>query len=368
MIPLMKMILLLALGFSVKAVTIHDFSGPKLFGQIAHNQMQKDGYFIISDNRLKIPEVLAETLIETAKHYPTLVDFSYALGNVQGRTSIAGNIHKIGGAPAHIYVTGHSEASYLENSPRFLLFTCLEPVDDGGQTPIFNIKKLVEVIARNNVGRQLLSDVKKDNVTYIRNDVSQESPLAEAKAVNYPTWQNRFKNMTKAEIIEKMQNNNIHAYFDENDTLHSEWTFSGFRPHPDTGEDIWFNQLYAMNGYYWKQHGVQEILDLPLDKRPLHTKVGTDEHARDLTEEEYLIINSAHLEVEEKFAWKKGRVLFVDNFAYQHGRLPYKGHRKCAVGWGPTVGSEGLHEGKYAVQETTEPSLDHNCYFNPSTA
>jgi len=351
--------MILLLG-CVSALKIHGFSSAKIFGNFAQKEMHENGYAILMDPGLTNPQLLSQTLQEVATYYPTNQDFSYSLGNVQGRTAIAPGIKKIGGAPPQVLVSAHSEASYLDQSPRFLVFTCFTPATEGGgATPIYKISKVTEVLEGSPIGRKLLRDVMNSGVTYMRNDVSEDHPLAAGwKAVGYPTWQSRFPKKTEKEVLATLHNNGQAGYFDQNGTLHSEWMFPGFRPHPDTGNMIWFNQLYAMNGRYWRSHQDPQILNLDFSLRPLNTKVGSGEYLRDLTEEEYQLLYSAHRQVQETFEWKRGRVLFVDNFEYQHGRLPYSGNRRCAVGWGPSVGTEQVFSGKYAKSSASVTKAD----------
>lgn len=336
---MMILCLILTLTF---AIDVFELNAPKIFAQFAHEKLEEKGHAVLSDPSLRNPHMLSETLQEVVQFYPTGHNFSYALGNVQGRSSIAPGINKIGGAPKQVLVSGHSEASYLSLSPRFLLFSCLKPSESGGETPIYNIKDLENIYLSTEVGQKMYNDVAREGVVYVRNDVSRDNRrLAPAwENVGYPFWQDRFANMTRQEIIEMLEAKGMIAYFDDQDTLHSEWHFGGFRPHPDSGEMVWMNQLYAMNGRYWRQHQDSTILGLPLDARPLNSRIGTLDKSRPLSEEEYTLIDNAHFDVQQTFDWKEGRVLFVDNFVYQHGRLPYEGERKCVVGWGPPTHHE----------------------------
>lgn len=336
----MVWIIILCLAFA-QSLSIYELNAPKVFAHFVQEKLAHHGYAVLSDPSLREPVMLSETLQETAKFFQTAHNFSYALGNVQGRTLVAPNapgVFKIGGAPKKVLVSGHSEASYLNLSPRFLMFTCLQEAESGGQTPLYNIKALTEYFLESEEGSKMFYDVYNNGVTYIRNDPSEDGPLADAWGrINYPTWQSRFPGQSREEILESLQEKGMRAHFDANDTLHSEWHFAGVRSHPDTGEVVWFNQLYAMSGYYWRQHGDSEILSLPLDQRPLSTRIGTLENNRPLSEREYNILDSAHAQKAEMFDWAKGIVMFVDNFAYQHGRMPYEGNRRCVVGWGPPV-------------------------------
>jgi len=332
------MLFLLTSLLLTSALDIYDFNAPKVFANFVHTKMTDQGYAILSDASLANPIVVSETLKEVNFFYPQVEDFSYALGNVQGRAAIAPGIHKIGGAPKQVLVSGHSEASYLNLSPRFLTFTCFQEAEQGGQTPVYNIQEMEYLMLNNSVGEKLYNDVFEHGVTYIRNDVSADGPLAKAwDDINYPTWQARFPGQSKQEILQTLQENGMAAYFDVHDTLHSEWQFTGFRAHPDNGRMVWFNQLYAMNGRYWRQHGNEEILAMPLNARPLSSRIGTLQNNREMTEAEYTLIDNIHFQTQQTFDWRNGRVMFVDNFEFQHGRLPYEGERKCAVGWGPSV-------------------------------
>lgn len=357
------------------AIDVFELNAPKIFAQFAHEKLEDKGHAVVSDSSLRNPLMLSETLKEVIKFYPANHNFSYALGNVQGRSSIAPGINKIGGAPKQVLVSGHSEASYLSLSPRFLLFSCLQPAESGGETPIYNIQQLEKIFLSTEVGRKMYNDVFNEGVVYVRNDVSRDNEhLAPAwKNVGYPTWQDRFPGQTRDEIIEMLEGKGMIAFFDDQDTLHSEWHFGGFRPHPDSGEMVWMNQLYAMNGRYWRQHQDHTILSLPMDARPLSSRIGSLDSSRQLSEQEYTLIDNAHFQVQETFTWEQGRVLFVDNFVYQHGRLPYEGERKCVVGWGPpthfddefvvkSVSTESVDQGKITCEMKRRTTAN---YFSP---
>ena len=180
------------------------------------------------------------------------------------------------GAPKQTLVLAHSEASYMPYCPLYLVFACpgVPDISSGGQTIVYSIDAIVERLKESELGRNLLDEVAKYGVIYIRNDIDQnnEKQAPIWKGVNYPFWQNRFDGYTQKEINNLLENNNQTfewIQYENTKTLHTKWKMPGFRLHPITEKIVWFNQLYGMNGRYFDLHGVKGMDDVPLDQRYL---------------------------------------------------------------------------------------------------
>jgi len=308
--------------------------------------------------------------LSSAEHN-TSEHFSYSLGVASGRTELSPGIFLVGGAPKHVLVTAHTEASYLSKAPAYLIFACPGTPDlsKGGQTTVYPIADVVEGVSRSAVGRRLLREVAEFGVIYIRNDVDEQDTASARiwNATNYPTWQSRFAQF--AENIESVHTNSISqidrwreqisihvrangqeaTWIPKGDgmwTLRTTWRLAGFSLYPTgsttgDGEAVWFNQIHGLNGRWFDQHGVDGMDTVSLTDRPLHSLVGDggDGLGRELSDVEYALLSSVHREVRLKIPWRhSGDVAVIDNFAYLHGRMPYHDtFRKCVIHYGPAV-------------------------------
>eukprot|EP01083_Nonionella_stella_P197877 727105_1 len=358
------------------SATINHAPNPSVpvLADLVTDQMKENGFVFVNDstigqnitidtktNAVSGLELLSDLVTNISTFYmddnllQQNATFSYILGNVAGRREIVKGINRVSGAPKQVLVTAHSEASYLDYAPLYLIFACpgLPDLTYGGQTTVYSIDRIVNKLMETTLGRNLLDEVAQYGVIYIRNDPHQNDSKHKAiwDAVNYPVWQRRFSGQTPSEITNIVTNAKQNAtwikYMDDNgniyDTLRTEWKMSGFRLHPRTDKIVWFNQLYAMNGRYFNGHNVAGMDDIQLNDRPLNTLIG---NGRQLTDKEYELFDNIHNEEQILIPWDNtGDILAIDNFVYQHGRMPYNSYRNCVINWGQAVrGGEYIYD------------------------
>ena len=360
---------------------------PSLLAHLISDQIKEHGFLFINntyigqdiainstDNSIKGLTSLSQLVSNVTEYYDSFVqasNFEYTLGNVAGRKEIAKGWNKVSGAPKQVLVTAHSEASYLTHSPLYLIFACpgLPDLDKGGHTIVYSIDKIVNKLKSTKLGRNLLDQVAKYGVTYIRNDPSVHNKRYKPiwDGVNYPQWEHRFSGSSKDDIIAMLTKNGQSVkwvqYKDDNgdmsETLHTEWTMPGFRLHPITNNIVWFNQLYAMNGRYFNAHNVTGMDGVPLKERPLHSLIG---NGREITDEEYELLDSIHNEIAVLIPWDHlGDILAIDNWKYQHGRMPYDSSRNCVINWGRAVtGGEYIYDPMHFSPQETVNSVKND--------
>ena len=317
-----------------------DSHSPALLAHIISNQMREHGMIFIDNSSTghsvsingssheisgleSLSQVVANISVFYHRHQPPApasANFTYTLGNVAGRSEVAKGLHKVSGAPQHVLVTAHSEASYLSVCPELLVFACpgVPDLQLGGQTTVYKIDDIEAQLLATPLGRNLLDEVAQHGVVYLRNDVSGDNAQYAHvwRAAGYPAWQTRFDGMQAPQIEALLARNGQKASW-HGATLRSEWTAPGFRLHPETGQRVWFNQLYGMNGRYFDGHQVEGMAAIPFAQRPLHSRLG---NGRELSDAEYALLDGVHAELAMLVPWDHaGDILALDNFAFQHG-------------------------------------------------
>ena len=107
------------------------------------------------------------------------------------------------------------------------------------------------------------------------------------------------------------------------------YTLPAFMKHPETGEDLWFNQCHSHHATYYKAHPDFIDLNMPDKKFPMHSTYGDSEKI----EPEFLQqIRELGWKNAVGFQWNAGDVLVLDNWTVQHARLGFQGPRKLLCG------------------------------------
>jgi hypothetical protein len=125
------------------------------------------------------------------------------------------------------------------------------------------------------------------------------------------------------------------------------------RPHPETGEIVWFNhsQVFHLSAAYGElkrvsarpgqvRSGLLAAVAAGLvalkrravssEDQAMHATFGDGTEIPDETME---VVRNAIWKNIVAFPWQKGDVVIIDNHAVSHGRFPYKGPRAIHVAW-----------------------------------
>ncbi|MBD1806824.1 TauD/TfdA family dioxygenase [Microcoleus sp. FACHB-SPT15] len=237
------------------------------------------------------------------------------------RSHVSGNIYTSTEYPAEQFIPLHNEMAYSRNWPMKIGFYCVQPSQQGGETPIADSRKIfqrLDPIIRENFRQK--------QVMYVRNyrhglDLS---------------WQNVFQATDKSEVEHYCRNNGIEFEWYDQDSLKTRQICQAVATHPKTGEDVWFNQAHLFHVSNLNS-AVREGLfagfneeELPRnayygDGSPIETSV-LDE-IRDIYKQEAIT-----------FTWQVGDILFLDNMLACHGRNPFVGSRKVLAGMAEPFG------------------------------
>lgn len=241
-----------------------------------------------------------------------LIDYSY---RSTPRNQISGKIYTSTEYPAIQSIPLHNEMAYSLNWPLKIGFFCVQPAEQGGETPIADSRKVFQRIAP-----EIKEKFMQKKVMYVRN-YSDKIDLS---------WENVFQTNNKAEVEQYCRKSGIEFEWKDGNQLRTRQVCQAIATHPTTGEIVWFNQAHLFHMSSLEPKIRQSLLatfkeeDLPRnsyygDGSPIETTV-LDE------------IRQAYQQETITFTWQDGDILMLDNMLAAHGRLPFVGSRKVLVG------------------------------------
>jgi alpha-ketoglutarate-dependent taurine dioxygenase len=231
--------------------------------------------------------------------------FNYA-GGASPRTHLSSHgLYTSTEYPPDIRIPLHNELSYSNLYPRFLFFWCVTPAGVGGETTLADSRKILKRIDPDIVAR-----FKEKGVCYIRH-------LHAGRGTGY-SWQDAFETDSHSEV-----ENICHAIgagykWMSSDMLQVTQVCPATIFHPETGEEVWFNQA---DGF----HSAFSAGDSP---PRLESRFGDGS----LIEIHDLRMIRKAIDAETvAHSWRQDDVVVIDNLLAAHGRLPFKGKRKIVL-------------------------------------
>ena len=227
--------------------------------------------------------------------------------------------------PPEFFVSMHNELSYAHKWPSRIFFYCVVEPEQGGETPIADSRRVLELLPERL--KQRFIDKK---VMYVRNlHGGRGAGLA---------WQTVFETDNRS-VVE--------SYCREGD-IDFEWTSDGglrtrqIRPaivrHPRTGELVWFNQVDQFHPSNLEPEVAKSMLKITAEEDlPINAYFGD---GSPLDAGELAVVRDAFREAMVVFPWRLHDVLVMDNMLAAHGRMPFSGPRRVVVTMGSPVGLE----------------------------
>lgn len=232
------------------------------------------------------------------------------------RTKLTSGVYTSTEYPAEYFLSMHSEYSYSHNWPRRLFFGCITAAREGGQTPITDNRKVMKAL-----DPEVVKAFRDKGVTYIRN-------LHGGQGFGL-SWQESFQTEDRSAVEEYCRDQDIALEWKEDGGVRLSQTMPGVIQHPDTGEEIWFNQAPQFHPSDYPPDIHESLLasygadDLPQnvtfgDGSPIDVEVL--QHVRDTMKGLAVL-----------FPWQEGDLMLLDNVLVSHGRAPFEGSRKVLV-------------------------------------
>ena len=239
--------------------------------------------------------------------------FNYA-GGASPRTAIEKNIYNSTEYPPDLTLDLHNELSYSKIYPRHLYFFCQRAPERGGETTLGDSRRILRKIRP-----QIVGLFKHKQVLYERN-------LRSETGAGY-SWQEAFETDDKSKVEEICRKTETDFEWQPNDYLRLREIRSATSVHPETDEEVWFNQAHGFH-----ESALDEAMlanyRAAKEKPRLNSYFGDGspicalmlEHVRDVLRKETV----AH-------QWQTGDILILDNILTAHGRMSFSGARKIVL-------------------------------------
>jgi alpha-ketoglutarate-dependent taurine dioxygenase len=230
------------------------------------------------------------------------------------RSQVSGNVYTSTDHPADQAIHLHNENSYSFTWPMRIFFYCVSPAEQGGQTPIADCRKVFGRISRG-----VRERFARRRVMYVRN-------YGDGFGL---TWQNVFQTADRREVEAYCSAAGIECEWKDGKRLRTRQVRPAVVKHPQTGEDVWFNQA-ALFHYTSLDKAVREALlaEFAEVDLPFNACYGDGSPFEPAELEE---VREAYRQETRMFDWRRGDVLMLDNMLAAHGRAPFTGARKIVV-------------------------------------
>jgi alpha-ketoglutarate-dependent taurine dioxygenase len=230
------------------------------------------------------------------------------------RTRLEGRIYTSTEYPAHQAIAFHNEFSYSLTWPLKIVFCCLRPAAQGGETPIADSRQVYRLLEP-----RLRERFERDGIMYVRNygggvDLS---------------WQEAFQTADRAAVEDYCRQAPMQFEWRGGDRLRTRSVRPAAARHPRTGETVWFNQAHLFHVSNLEPAVRQAMLDaFGEEDLPRNTFYGDGAPIETVDLDR---VREAYAAAQVCFAWRQGDLLLLDNMLVAHGRNPFSGERSIAV-------------------------------------
>jgi amino acid adenylation domain-containing protein len=222
--------------------------------------------------------------------------------------------------PADKAILFHSESSHLHRWPMKIWFFCVQPAQQGGETPIVDCRKIYQLL-----DPKLREKFAQKQIMYVRNytdglDVS---------------WKDFFKTEDKSVVEEYCQQAGMEFEWKAGNNLRTRKIRPAIAKHPKTKEMVFFNQLPLHHISCLDAATRASLLSVFGEENlPRNVYYGDGTPIEDSVMEE---IQAVYAQAAVSFPWQAGDILMLDNMLAAHSRNPFIGSRKIVVAMGEMI-------------------------------
>jgi alpha-ketoglutarate-dependent taurine dioxygenase len=233
------------------------------------------------------------------------------------RELVSGNVYTTVFYPPDQHLLWHNENSFNYCWPTKIWFACVQPAQQGGETPLVDSRK---VFARLNP--RIRDSFIEKGVMYMRNY---------DKALGLD-WQSVFQTTDKTLVEKHCRLTSVEFEWKADGGLRTRCVRPAAIPHPQTGEWSWFNQAQ-----HWHTSCLDSVTRTSMsglfaeENLPRNCYYGDGSPIEDSVMAEIL---ETYRELEVSFTWQKGDIIMLDNVLTAHARNRFTGTRKLLVAMG----------------------------------
>ncbi|HEX8183394.1 MAG TPA: TauD/TfdA family dioxygenase [Blastocatellia bacterium] len=230
------------------------------------------------------------------------------------RSKISGGVYTSTDHPPDQQILLHNEQSYTLNWPMKIWFYCLQPAEEGGSTPIADVRRIYRML-----NPVIIEKFGRLQIMYVRNY---------GDGLGLP-WEEVFQTEDKAAVEKHCRDRNIKYEWKEGNRLRTRQVRPAIRRHPRTGDNLWFNHAIFFHLSSLDQKARESMLSVIREEDvPYNTFYGDGSSI----EPEFLDeIREAYRSETVSFPWKRGDILMLDNMLTAHGRESFTGSRRILV-------------------------------------
>jgi alpha-ketoglutarate-dependent taurine dioxygenase len=241
------------------------------------------------------------------------------------REGIGGKVYTSTPYPADRAILFHNESSHLHRWPMKIWFCCVRPAEQGGETPIADIRQVFQLL-----DPKIRERFRQKKLMYVRNYIN-------GLDVSWPTF---FGTTDKSTVEDYCRKVSMDFEWKSADGLRTRQVSQAVIKHPQTGEMVFFNQI-PLHHISCLDPAVRESLLSTFREQDLPRNVyyGDGSTIEDSIVQE---ISEIYQRVQISFPWRQGDILMLNNMLIAHARNPFVGSRKIVVSMGEMVNHEDL--------------------------
>jgi alpha-ketoglutarate-dependent taurine dioxygenase len=238
--------------------------------------------------------------------------FGY-VGGDSPRNRVVADVFTSTEYPATEVISLHNEMSYLPSWPTRLFFYSLIPASSGGQTTLASSSDVLRALPD-----EIVTKFREKKIRYIRN-FQPKIPLGKSWQATYQT-----EDRSRVEAIAAEQGSA--CTWSADGMLRVTTLCDAFATHPQTGEEVWFNQAeqWHASALHPSIRGMFEQM-VGKGNLPHECEYGDGEPMEEATLAEVRRVLTGNKLL---FDWQRNDLLMIDNILVMHGRESFKGERK----------------------------------------